>query len=100
MQTHAASCWAVGRRAFTREPCGGGEGVHPLNRAVRPHAFILTRLALADAPPRSSHRSFLSSAGDESASADYLDLPASSTQPVEAASEATVPEAQPAASTV
>merc|ERR1719183_557383 len=43
---------------------------------------------------------FLSSAADESATADYLDLPASSTAPVEAAGEATVPEAQPAASTV
>jgi len=42
---------------------------------------------------------FLSSAADESGAADYLDLPASSTAPVEASSEATVPEAQPAAST-
>ena len=42
---------------------------------------------------------FLSSAADEGATADYLDLPASSSQPVEAAAEATVPEAQPAAST-
>jgi len=42
---------------------------------------------------------FLSSAADEGASADYLDLPSSSTQPVEAASDAQVPEAQPAAAT-
>mmetsp|Transcript_13672 Transcript_13672/g.32678 ORF Transcript_13672/g.32678 Transcript_13672/m.32678 type:complete len:88 (-) Transcript_13672:116-379(-) len=40
---------------------------------------------------------FLSSAAGEDASADYLDLPSSSTQPVEAASEAAIPEAQPAA---
>jgi len=44
---------------------------------------------------------FLSSAADESGAADYLDLPASSTQPVEAASDApaALPDAVPAAST-
>lgn len=40
---------------------------------------------------------FLSSGVDENASADYLDLPASSTQPVEATTDAAVPESQPAA---
>jgi len=42
---------------------------------------------------------FLSSAADDSASADYLDLPASSTAPVETPGAATVAEEQPAAST-
>ena len=41
---------------------------------------------------------FMSSEADASASADYLDLPATSTQPVEAASSepASMPEALPA----
>mmetsp|Transcript_19346 Transcript_19346/g.32834 ORF Transcript_19346/g.32834 Transcript_19346/m.32834 type:complete len:220 (+) Transcript_19346:57-716(+) len=42
---------------------------------------------------------FLSSAGDESASADYLDLPATSTAPVESGEAAALPAATPEAAT-